>query len=86
MPSRCHLLPAPGMQQPGLPGRVPAFTQRWPHSPVAANGGCGAGRTSDRKGVTKKEIEVTPDQALPRLREGGFPSALRFCVVQGEVK
>lgn len=72
MPSRCQLLSAPRMQQPGLPGHVPAFTQRWPRSPVAANGGCGAGHTSDRKGVTKKEIEVTPNQALPWLVKGHF--------------
>lgn len=38
------------------------------------------------RGVRNKEIQVIPDQALPQLREGGFSSAPRFCVVQGEVK
>lgn len=86
MPSGCRLLPAPRTQRPGPPGRVSALTQRRPRSPVAAKGGCGAGHTPSRKGERKKEIQVTPNQALPRLRERGFSSALRFSVVQGEVK
>lgn len=53
---------------------------------MAAKGGCSLGHTPARKGVRKKEIQVTSDQALPRLCEEGSSSALRFCVVQGEVK
>lgn len=80
MPSGCRLLPGPGTQWPGPPGCVSALSQRQPCSPMAANRGCGAGRTPARKGARKKEIQVTPHQALPRLCEGGFPLPRGFAL------